>query len=491
MRRRFFWSMVVVSVTTLAIGGLAAAVLIHRSVDSSIRTEFHRQAAATARIIQTGFFPETDSPAQRGADDRPSDAAPGRTFEGVGDVLALVSAVGGHDYVEAAFLNPRGEIVVLGEAERALLPLVPDDIDLSHPYSFDADVGGETVAAIAQPFRLERGTLIVLIGTNLELIPWAEVVARFAWAIGLGILLAAVIAAGLARRLSRRVEPLQEASRDIAAGDFEARVEVVGSDEITEVARAFNDMAGQLEAARTREREFLVSVSHDLRTPLTTIAGYAEAMQEGRVDPSDLDRVAWVLGTEAGRLRRLVEDLMLLSRIEAREFSLRPESVDLAAHLKGVLEGFRERADAAKVVLDEDIRSVGGVEIDPDRIAQVVGNLLENALRYTPEAGQVTLSLSQTEHGIRLTVADTGPGIDAADLPHIFERLYVTARYRPVRPEGSGLGLSIVRELVQAMGCVTSVDSAPGRGTSISVLLPGSADVTSSWDDGRREGHQI
>jgi signal transduction histidine kinase len=235
-------------------------------------------------------------------------------------------------------------------------------------------------------------------------------------------------------------------------------------------------MVGQLEAARIREREFLVAVSHDLRTPLTTISGYAEAMQEGRVDSSDLGRVANVLGTEAGRLGRLVEDLMLLSRIEAREFSLRTEAVDLAAHLKGVLDGFRERADSAKVVLEADIESVGIVDIDPDRIAQVVGNLLENALRYTPEAGRVTLSLDETPQGVRMAVSDTGPGIDPADLPHIFERLYVTARYRPIRPEGSGLGLSIVRELVDAMGGLTSVASAPGEGTSIAVTLPKSSD---------------
>jgi signal transduction histidine kinase len=162
---------------------------------------------------------------------------------------------------------------------------------------------------------------------------------------------------------------------------------------------------------------------------------------------------------------------MLLARIEAREFSLRTESVDLAAHLKGVFEGFRERADSAKVTLTENIDPVGAVDIDPDRVTQIVGNLLENALRYTPEAGQVKLGLERAPSGVRIAVTDTGPGIDAADLPHIFERLYVTARYRPVRPEGSGLGLSIVRELVDAMGGETSVVSSPGRGTEISVLL--------------------
>lgn len=470
MRRRFFWSMVAVAVATLSIGGVAAAVLIHRSVEGSIRSEFHRQATATARIIEADFF----AGGPEGGGSRSGEGvARDQSLHGLGEVLALVRAVGGHDYVEAAFRTTRGELITLGDQEPVLFSRIPSDADLSHPYGFDAEVDGEQVAAIAQPFELApRGTLVVLIGTDLELIPWAEVVARFAWAILLGILLAALLAAALARRLARRVDPLQQASRDIASGDFGTRVEVGGSDEITEVAKAFNEMAGQLEAARTREREFLVSVGHDLRTPLTTIAGYAEAMQEGRVDEGDLNRVAVVLAVEAGRLRRLVEDLMLLSRIEAREFNLRPESVDLAAHLKGVVEGFGERADAAKVALEADIESVGLVTVDPDRVSQVVGNLLENALRYTPEAGKVTLRLREAPAGVRLSVSDTGPGIDPVDIPHIFERLYVTARYRPVRPEGSGLGLSIVRELVEAMGGITSVDSEIGRGTEIIVTLP-------------------
>ncbi len=461
MGRRFFWSMVLVAVVTLAIGGLTAALLINRSVDRSIRAEFARQASATARIIETRFFVE-DEAGSAGA------------VDGLGEILALVGSIGGHDYVEAALLTPRGELISLGDREQLLIHQIPETADLSHTFRFDAEIAGETVAAIAQPFRIERrGTLVVVIGTDLVLIPWADVLARFAWAIALGVLLAAVLAGALARRLSRRVGPLQQASREIADGDFGTRVEETGSDEITEVARAFNEMAAQLEAVRTREREFLVAVSHDLRTPLTTIAGYAEAIQEGRVNEDDLDRVAGVLGTESGRLRRLVEDLMMLSRIESREFTLRPEPVDLAAHLKGVLESFRERADSAKVVLEEAIEPVATVEVDPDRVAQVVGNLLENALRYTPEAGRVVLGLNEIEQGVRISVADTGPGIDQVDLPHIFERLYVTARYRPIRPEGSGLGLSIVRELVDAMGGSTDVESASGEGTRITVVLPG------------------
>ncbi|MEX1208801.1 MAG: HAMP domain-containing sensor histidine kinase [Acidimicrobiia bacterium] len=454
MKRRFFWGMVGVALVTLTIGGLTGAILINRSVESSVRSEFARQANATARIIEAELA-----------------RTPGLGARSLAGVLGVVASIGGHDYVEAALVGPRGTVTILGDGT-ALLDLVPDLGDLGAPLHFDATVDGTKVAVVAQPFATgNRGTVVVVIGTTLELVPWREVLLRLAWAMVLAVLLAAVLAGSFARFAGRRLEALRDASGDIAGGDLGARVEVDGDDEVAQVAVAFNEMAKQLEASRRREREFLVSVGHDLRTPLTTITGYSEAIQEGRVTQEEMARVASVLRIEASRLSRLVEDLMLLARIEAREFSLRPEPVDLAGHLKGVLEGFRERADSARVSLDFDLADVGAVEIDPDRIAQVVGNLLENALRYTPEAGSVTLRLERRPSGLMIEVADSGPGVDQSDVPHIFERLYVATRYRPVRPEGSGLGLSIVRELVEAMGGTTEVESAPGEGTSIRVLL--------------------
>ncbi len=125
-----------------------------------------------------------------------------------------------------------------------------------------------------------------------------------------------------------------------------------------------------------------------------------------------------------------------------------------------------------RVHLDGALDDVGPVEIDPDRIAQIAGNLLDNALRYTPEQGRVTVVLAHTGSSVELEVSDSGPGIDAEDLPHVFERLYVARRYRPIRPEGSGLGLSIVKELAEAMGGEVHVTSALGEGTTVAVTLP-------------------
>jgi len=303
-------------------------------------------------------------------------------------------------------------------------------------------------------------------------VPWPPVAARLLWAVGLGVLLAALLAGWLSRFLGKRLDGLSSASRRIAEGDLGARVEVEGSDEIAQVGLAFNEMAGQLEEARVRERGFLAAVGHDLRTPLTTIAGYAEALEEGKVAPDDLPRVSRVIHRESGRLSRLLEDLMLLSRLEAGEFQLRPEQVDLARHLGGSLEAYRGRAEAAGVQLEADLGEAPPMAVDPDRIDQVVGNLVENALRYTPQGGTVRLTLSSQGAAVRISVSDTGPGIEAADLPHIFERLYVAQRYRPARPEGSGLGLAIVKELAEAMGGTAGVSSDPGRGTTVSVTLP-------------------
>jgi two-component system sensor histidine kinase BaeS len=369
-----------------------------------------------------------------------------------------------------------------------LLDSMGDDPPVDQISSTEVD--GEPVLAYARAIPLRpRGDAVVLIGIGrTEPLLATNILARpLLFSLGIGAILAIILANWVAGFLSQRLQRLETTSRTIAAGDFSARAPAEGSDDVARLAAAFNEMAAQLEESQRRERDFLMSVGHDLRTPLTTLRGYAEALQAGQVDEEDLPRVAGVLHRQTDRLSRLIEDLTLLARLEAREFTLRPEPVELSAHLGEIVESYRERAEHAHISLATQIADTGVVMIDPDRIGQIAGNLLTNAMRYTPEGGSVNVGLIGTPEEVVLTVGDTGPGIDPEDLPYVFERLYVAQRYRPLRPEGSGLGLTIVRELSDALGGAVSVDSALGEGTLVTVRLPRTAPAGGATSFGQRE----
>lgn len=284
------------------------------------------------------------------------------------------------------------------------------------------------------------------------------------------VILAGIGARILASQLASRLEPLAEASRSVAAGDMTVRIPAIGDPDLDEVGAAFNDMATELEATREREREFILGVGHDLRTPLTTIGGYAEALESGEVSEDELQRIGSVLGMQSRQLGRLIDDLSLLARLEQTEFGLRTEPVDVGAHVSEVIAGFARRADELGVKLDVEVEPGHVVDTDPDRLAQIAQNLVENALRHTPEAGSIHVAVKGGDQGVVLSVADTGTGIASEDLPHVFDRHFV-GRRRSVRNEGSGLGLSIVKGLVDRMGGTVEVESTPGRGTAISVTL--------------------
>lgn len=468
MSRRFFWGITVVAGVTLLIGGIAAAMFVGRSVEADRRDEFLRQAEATGLLLETSLRAEL-----RNAQSRTDLTA--RAVLEVRTVLNVARRVGGHDYVEAVLVT--GQRVIPLQDETPLLDALPSsalDVGGSRSYD-DVSVGGDAVLGLTRriefsiPGRDLPVALVVAIGSTADLVPWDDVAGRMLFAALIAIGLAAVIAASMARWMKRRLDGLGDAAAAIAAGDLTARAPDDGDDELAAVAAAFNAMAVELEEARGRERDFLMSVSHDLRTPLTTIRGYAEGLAEGAIPPDDLPRIAGVLRSQADRLTRLVEDLMLLSRLQARQFTLRSQPVDLGVRTKEIVAGFEERAAAARVRLLVDVTPAGALDIDPDRYAQIVSNLVENALRYTPEGGIVTVKLDSDAGAVQLVVSDTGPGIDPDDLPRVFDRLFVAQRYRPVRPEGSGLGLAIVRELVDAMGATITVDSALGSGTTFRV----------------------
>ncbi len=278
-----------------------------------------------------------------------------------------------------------------------------------------------------------------------------------------GVAIAALLSLVLARSIARPLGRVARATRRVAAEEAYEPLPESGPLELAALARAFNEMAEELRATRDQERAFLLSVSHELKTPLTAIRGYAEGLADEAFEPAEAART---ISLEAERLERLVRDLLDLARMNRSEFAVRHEPVDL-------LDVAREavaRHEGAAQALGVELREEGGeqwVEADHDRLLQVASNLVENALRETPAGGSVTVRVGPG----RIAVADTGPGIGSDDLPHAFERFYLYDKVGRNRGVGSGLGLAIVRQLATAMGGEVQVESAPGQGTMFTVVL--------------------
>ena len=469
MRRKFFWSMMAAAALALLVGGIVAAVLTNRQARRDDLAELSRQAEAIGREAE-----ESIAAARQRGDAALRNLLNERT---VRELLFIATRVGGHDFVEIAAVR-RGELIVPGTS--VLIPALGLEAAEFRPgttVEFEGEVEGQPVVVVVR--TVDTGTpafsFAVLLGRESSLIVGITLVRAFLVALGAAVVVVAVLAGLLANRLGDRLAKVSAAAESLAGGDLGARVADDGADEVADLADRFNEMADRLEAASQRERDFLLNVGHDLRTPLTSLAGYAETLADGTIEPDQLPKVAAVLQRQTARLSRLVEDLMLLSRLQAREFTLRPEDVELDAHVRGVAEDFLGRAAEVSVQLVIETDPTGPVSVDPVRIAQIVSNLVENGLRYTPEGGTVTVRVLSSPSEVAIEVADTGPGIDPEDLPKVFDRLYVAQHYRAVRPEGSGLGLSIVKELVTAMGGAVAVDSRPGHGTAVIVRLPRSS----------------
>jgi two-component system sensor histidine kinase BaeS len=279
-----------------------------------------------------------------------------------------------------------------------------------------------------------------------------------------GVLLAGVLSFLVARSITRPVRRVAQATRSLVSNERHEPLPVEGSEELASLARAFNEMAEQLQASRDADRAFLLSVSHEFKTPLTAIRGYAEGLSDGAFSP---DEAAATIGLETRRLERLVRDLLDLAGMNRHAFSVRRERVDLVEVAREVVarhEGAAREFGAVLTAEGED----AWVEADYGRTLQVASNLVENALRETPAGGSVTV---RVEPG-QLRVADTGPGIAAGDVPRAFERFYLYDRAGRDRPVGSGLGLAIVHSLTQAMRGRVWVQTEPGEGATFVVELP-------------------
>ena len=294
--------------------------------------------------------------------------------------------------------------------------------------------------------------------------PWVAVIL-------LGIFVLFLLS-GIARAVRRAAVPvgqLIEASGRVEAGDFSTRVPERGPREVRHLARAFNSMSARLEEIEQQRQSTLADVSHELRTPLTVIQGNVEALIDG-VYPADREHLEPIL-EEARVMERLIEDLRTLTLAEAGRLVLHREPTDLGTLLPDVAAGYRGQADAAGIQLIVSVaEAVPVMDVDPARIREVVSNLLANALRHTPSGGSVDLAARVAGGVVEVTVRDTGSGMTPEELDHIFDRFY-----RSPDSPGSGLGLPIARDLVEAHGGTLTATSEPGRGTTLRFTLPLSA----------------
>ena len=284
---------------------------------------------------------------------------------------------------------------------------------------------------------------------------------------------AVVLSFALSARLSGPIAHLAAAARRIAAGHYGERVPVTGHDEIGELAASFNVMAASLEATERRRVELVGDVAHELRTPLATLDGYLEGLEDGVVPAVP---ATWsLLRRETSRLARLVDDLQQLWRVEARQLPLQPQPIEVGPFLQAAQARFAARAQERSIDLRLDVaRAVGRLRADPDRLAQVLDNYLANAIRYGPEGGTVLLSARPVGGGVALAVTDQGPGLTANQRERVFESFYRIDPSRSRALGGSGIGLAVARALAEAMGGRAWAESAgPGTGSTFLVWMPG------------------
>ncbi len=356
--------------------------------------------------------------------------------------------------------DARGQIVYDERGERNGSTLTADERTNALPVVANGQIVGylvvSTVAQGAMPLAAQnfldqlRSTFIL-----------AALIAG-----GLGILLGFVISRTLAAPLSN----LAQTARVFAARDWNRRVQVAGADEVAEVGRAFNEMADQLQRAETLRRNLVADIAHELRTPLTVMQGNLQAMLD-EVYPLERSEIA-TLYDETRLLSRLVDDLRELSLAEAGQLPLNLQTVEVASLLRAAAAQFSLASEAQGVRLDvQTTEHLPCVRADADRLAQVLRNLLSNALRHTP-VGQITLAAKTMDGRVQFSVSDTGEGIAAEDLPHVFERFYRGDKARGRASGSTGLGLAIAKAWVEAMGGQIGVESTPGRGSRFWFTLP-------------------
>ena len=447
--------------TAASVFALVSSNLIRSETAKATRIELDRQSVALAQLV---------------SDRAERDAEAGREFRFFRPAnLQRLVGPGSRIYFTGLGLSPGAErpndrlpaVAAEQLSYESLAEAGVQRIDFTFP-----DTGASAEAAAA-PVRLGGETVGAILlarpPSDFEA-SWADVWQRVGLASLIGVAAAVIVSLFVADRVTRPLRAMQEATRRVAGGDLGTRLEPAGTQELDEVAGAFNSMVARLAERDEGARQFLMKVTHDLRTPLTAIRGHAAALSDGIVPADQIPRSLTAIEGEAARLETMVADLLDLARLEAHRFRVETGVVDPTELLREAASTLDAEAARAQVRVEQRLGRMPEIETDGARVRQIVTNLLHNAIRWTPPGSTVSLEGRATRDVLIIAVCDEGPGVPPAERERIFEPF--EAHEAPNGSQGTGLGLAISRELARALGGELGVEPRTGGGSRFVLRLP-------------------
>lgn len=286
------------------------------------------------------------------------------------------------------------------------------------------------------------------------------------------VILAFLAASYITGRMTKPITDMNNIVRRFSKGEFDARVKIVSRDEVGQLGQSFNVMADELDTLEHSRRSFVANVSHELRSPLTSMRGFLEAMQDGTIPQEEYGKYLGIVIDETKRMTAMVNDLLDLARIESGQTVLKLEAFDINELIIRTLLTFEARINAANIDVNMDFGAEHTtVEADPDQIAQVIRNLIDNAIKFSPAGGMLTLKTEVSRKDVRISVQDEGVGIAPEDLPYVFDRFYKAEKAHTPSGSSTGIGLSIVKRIVEQHGQTIVAESPPGKGACFTFTL--------------------